>query len=537
MKGNMISLIKKIKGKISYELDKRFLNRYILRKEIFFNIKILKSLNIKNKSNIIVLFSPRENRKMDFYNKLYLIFAKVISDMGYTCSFLTKNHLYRKYFPQFSFNGKGLTDSIDILGPHQLAVTIKNGQLDQYYRSLPKLKFKWNIDYENKIIEGECVNFYDIILSTIRTVTKSYNINFHTHGNQQILKILIKNCDQILDTYLNLIKYAELNKVKLLIVGWEVNYIPNGVFLIINKKLTSSFIEVIDLDRSYMHYFTSKRVHNYITGQNCTKQNTSSRGDLNSMFIDKIRKIEVNSQEYSSKIYQIMNSYKKKWGISQKQNIEKINNYTKGNIFVLFSHVFWDTAIFDYSNCFPDGMCQWIDETIEYFKRKDDLLILKPHPHEKNLGANETLCSYINSKYSNLPENIILLNSDNFTTGELIDKMTCGLIWRSSVGLELICMGIPCIITGNPLYKGIDLIYAKNKEDYFNLIDNAQNLRVTEASKKNVCQYFYYMENLQSIEFRYCKNSGYGIIWDYKEIRKFLKYGDKELDKIALDII
>ena len=143
-------------------------------------------------------------------------------------------------------------------------------------------------------------------------------------------------------------------------------------------------------------------------------------------------------------------------------------------------------------------MCEWIIETIKYFRGKEDLLLLKPHPAEflteqPKRTPNETLASFLRD--TELPENILLLDIHQFSIKDLSPFISCGLIWRSSVAMELTFLEMPCIIAGNPIYRILDLSYAKNQEHYFNMIEQSHLTTVAEEQQLDIGTYLSMLDN------------------------------------------
>jgi len=185
-------------------------------------------------------------------------------------------------------------------------------------------------------------------------------------------------------------------------------------------------------------------------------------------------------------------------------------------------------------------MCEWIIETIKYFRGKEDLLLLKPHPAEflteqPKRTPNETLASFLRD--TELPENILLLDIHQFSIKDLNPFISCGLIWRSSVAMELTFLEMPCIIAGNPIYRVLDLNYAKNKEHYFNMIEQSQLIKVTEEQQLAVGTYLYMLVN-QHVHIECISYSDVRKFhWNIKALRKYLKYGDEKVKSVVENML
>jgi hypothetical protein len=223
---------------------------------------------------------------------------------------------------------------------------------------------------------------------------------------------------------------------------------------------------------------------------------------------------------------------------SQQNIIKIIKTYqSQGkNVFCLFAHLFYDTPIEDSSTAFH-SMCEWISETVNYFKDKEDLLLIKPHPAEfekdqPQKTPNETLASFLSN--TELPENILLLEQHQFTIKDLNTFISCGLIWRSSVGMELTFLGVPNIIAGTTIYNSLDLNYAKDKEHYFHMLTHAADIKVLQQQKKDVAKYLYLLERkhikIESISYHQNYRKFY---WNRKELLRHLKSGSENISSVV----
>lgn len=127
-------------------------------------------------------------------------------------------------------------------------------------------------------------------------------------------------------------------------------------------------------------------------------------------------------------------------------------------------------------------MTQWIKKTVEYFKGRKDILVLKPHPMEGQRNPNQTLESFVTPL--GLEDNMILLPPEALPLTKLVPYSSCGLIWRTTGALELILQNVPCNICGFAEYHFLDLPFSTTEETYFDAIDDITPLRVTQSMKE-----------------------------------------------------
>lgn len=514
-------------------LTRKIIKRFNRLADYYFTrllLKNVKPVDIYNSEYIFIFHQV----KSKFNGKLYILVSHELSKLGIPSCFKFKNDLVSSYYPRFNIDGEQISNSFT--SKKRFIIESSHGE---------QLFFKWEVDLENEKMEAEGINFFPIIRNTLRTIQKRYNVIFRDEDNRPFYNELIQSCDLMLKYFLLLKDYSLKNGKKIRLVGFESNYVPNGVLkMLCEQSAYNRDIEFIELRRGYMSYFGQHHQRaSYIYLSNLTS--TKTAGGL-SVSKEELAGFDEKSYDLDKLLKPVSKVLAKdmdyKPSDRQKKIIKMMEDY-KGRgrmVFVLFPHVFYDTPVDDKSQVFND-MCEWIKETIKYFDGKGDLLLIKPHPAEfvkdqPKRTPTETLASFLSD--IELSNNIIILERDLFTIKDLSAFITCGLVWRSSVGMELTFLGIPCIIAGIPPYGSLDLIYAKDKENYFHMIEHADTLQVTDKQKIEVATYLYLLENkhihVSCIAYDHELREFY---WDRKALRKYLKNGNKEFESVVENML
>jgi hypothetical protein len=491
--------------------------------------KNIKPVNISN-SEYIFIFNQV---KSSFAEKLYLLLAHGFAERGIASCFLYKKDLLKPYSPKFSIDGWEISNSFT--AEEKRFVKSKRGE---------PLFFEWTTEIENQKIEAEGINFFHMITNTLRDIQKRYNVIYYDENNEPVFFGLIQSCDLLLKYFLLLKGYANRKQKRIRLVGWEIDYIPNGIFRMLCDQLSHNRdIEFIELERGYMNYFGYSLKESYISCSNLTKTKSPYNWAVSKEELAEIDNDHIDSDKLLKPVTNAVEKYNyNKMPENQKQVIKTIEDYSSQGkkIFTLFAHLFYDTPVDDKSPVF-NGMCEWIAETISFFNTEEHLLLVKPHPDEyrKDLPKktpNETLASFLSD--TELSKNIILLAPHLFTVKDLIAYISCGLIWRSSVAMELAFFGVPCIVAGNPYYNVLDLNFAKDKEHYFHMIEQSHEINVTEKHKTDVAKFLYLIEkknvNIDSIKYNSKLRKFY---WNRKSLMKYLKNGDKNINAIVENML
>ena len=157
---------------------------------------------------------------------------------------------------------------------------------------------------------------------------------------------------------------------------------------------------------------------------------------------------------------------------------EKIRNFIaranecQGKLFCLFTNISWDAYMFRKESATFDNMVEWLQENIVFFTgQENSYLIIKAHPSEAYFNVPQ---KYRVSNYTgNLPDNILFIGeSENVRPDILYKYIDAGLIYTSTVSLEMALKGIPVITAGvGGHYSDKGFTYdPPDREDYFNKI-------------------------------------------------------------------
>ena len=534
---------------------------YLQLKDDFLLKKILKDIkpNDPSSSKILFVFSQVSG---GYYLKLFVLFAHALSKMGYSNTFLFEDHLTGRYinkrmfisdyvksskffftkgfkietyFPKLIIDGEELSNSLIEEKPKIKIINRKD----------KKLKYNWDIDLKKKTIKVHNIDFFSLIENTLRTHLKRYNIDFSDEKIISKTKEMIKSCDLLVYYFFQMKKYAKKNKIKIKIIGWEQIYVPNGVFRILCDKLSENRdIEYIGLARGYGRYFGYHRHESNIVTSNLTRSHLKNKLVVKKEEMKEL-KIKYDDITALSEIKKIIKEPSLRNRENQEEIIKLMKKYKsqKKPVFTLLTHLFYDTDIDDTSNSFED-MCDWVKVTVDFFKGKDKLLLLKPHPSEQipnepERQPNETLKSYIQNQKIILPENVILLEPRQFGLNEIVNFIDCGLIWRSSASMELPYYNKPAIISGNPAYKDtLDFYYAKNRKDYFDKIENVDKLKLNKNLKLDCARYLLGLRDkhkyIQCLAYDRKINRNY---FEKELLEKYLTDGDKNIDFLVNEML
>ena len=109
---------------------------------------------------------------------------------------------------------------------------------------------------------------------------------------------------------------------------------------------------------------------------------------------------------------------------------------------------------------FTHTMQGWIVRTLQYFVGKPNIqFIIRIHPGEV-LTHGQSMVDVINHILPRLPENIHLIKpEEKINTYDLIAAANLGLVYTTTVGLEMAMSGVPVIVVGDTHYRNRGFTY------------------------------------------------------------------------------
>lgn len=217
---------------------------------------------------------------------------------------------------------------------------------------------------------------------------------------------------------------------------------------------------------------------------------------------------------------------------------EKLNNTValderliENDFVVLFTNLNFDTTVLGRNPVF-DSMQNWIDEVIEYWTSNNikTKLVIRIHPAELKLvtASEDFVAPKIKNKIKG-KDNIILFEaSDIVDSYTLIENMKFGLIYSSTIGLEIAYYGKNCLIGGDAFYKNQNFVIpSENKNDYFEKLKKLIFMNPAPIENKN--------DILRFIHFIYFERVNWlnGITMDHKNHLNVFNFDSiEELEQI-----
>ncbi len=146
---------------------------------------------------------------------------------------------------------------------------------------------------------------------------------------------------------------------------------------------------------------------------------------------------------------------------------------------------------------FSRSMAEWIKRTVRFFVDKEKVqLVIRVHPGE-TLTHGTSMGDVIREELGQIPPHIHLIEPEEMlNTYDLLEFADLGLVYTTTVGLEMSMRGIPVIVAGQTHYRNRGFTYDPNSWDaYFkileSLLENPDIKRLSQAQIELAWRYAY----------------------------------------------
>lgn len=165
-------------------------------------------------------------------------------------------------------------------------------------------------------------------------------------------------------------------------------------------------------------------------------------------------------------------------------------------IVLMATNVFGDSLTLG-RQVFSESMGEWMERSLRYFAGRPDVqFVMRIHPGEL-LAQGPSAAVLVNRVLPDLPENVHIVAPDTkINTYDIVEIADVGLVYTTTVGMEMAMSGIPVVVVGNTHYrrKGFTLD-PQTWESYFDTLDqvleNPAGFRLSEEQVKCAWNYAY----------------------------------------------
>ncbi len=194
-------------------------------------------------------------------------------------------------------------------------------------------------------------------------------------------------------------------------------------------------------------------------------------------------------------------NFSRQWQGEPSQGGEKVRKALKLDdrpVVLLPTNVLGDSLALG-RQVFTKTMTEWLIRTVQYFSGRPDVqLVIRIHPGESLLKGGVGIADIIHREQSRLPEHIHLIApNDPINTYDLISIADLGLVYTTTVGLEMAFGGIPVIVNGKTHYRNRGFTFDPDSYvNYFKflgtILGDPKKHRLTQHQVDEAWRYAYY---------------------------------------------
>ena len=147
---------------------------------------------------------------------------------------------------------------------------------------------------------------------------------------------------------------------------------------------------------------------------------------------------------------------------------------------------------------FSKTMAEWISRTVQYFAGRPEVqFVVRVHPGEV-LTHGLSMAEVVRQVLPRLPEHIRLIGpKDKMNTYDLVEVADVGLVYTTTVGMEMALNGLPVVVAGQTHYRGRGFTQDPDSwVGYFKLLgqilENPAAYRLNRSQMEHAWQYAYH---------------------------------------------
>lgn len=168
---------------------------------------------------------------------------------------------------------------------------------------------------------------------------------------------------------------------------------------------------------------------------------------------------------------------------------------------------------------FSDSMTDWLERTVGYFAQRPDVqFVARIHPGEL-VTKGPSVGDVVRKVLDKIPENIhLVMPEEKINTYDLVEIADLGLVYTTTVGMEMVMSGVPVIVAGHTHYRGKGFTLDPDSwESYLGLLD--QVLASPSLFRPNKQQ----VEQSWNYAYRFFFNYPHPFPWHIQRVWKDLE--------------
>lgn len=359
-------------------------------------------------------------------------------------------------------------------------------------------------------------------LASARKHLKKYTVDFSDEYENGVYREFVRAAALLVDTAHHLYDGVDPDAV----VANEPVYVYGGVFLAVAEKLGIA-------GRSY-GYGVRERSIVFGNQNNETPMSRYTDRDFMRDFVD--QPLESDERKRVERLMRERRGGETRTPLPDASSrLELLDNGTTLSVGV-FTNLLWDASLQFEDSCFESPF-EWLRTTIEVLGGMEGVeLVVKTHPHEDLRTTNERITDWLLDNYRDGFSNLTILEPDtDVNVYSLMEDLDVGLVYNSTVGLEMAYAGKPVVVAGYPHYRGLGFTYdADTEEEYVELLEGLGDLDSNEDMGERAERYAYLLFEKTHLDFPFYETNDEDLGVSFLPVsHDDLKPGNENFDAIV----
>lgn len=383
------------------------------------------------------------------------------------------------------------------------------------------LRNMWTVDLKERLVACDGINYFTFFADRLGKLSNSYDLNLDDPKLFAAFEGLLQRSDVALTACKRLLKLAKLGK-PIRLVAMDTHFAPSGIVRQWCEEVGGKHdIELVALSISYENYYSNLTS---LEARTISVENMTAHPDLRHPLFggrERFEKFLKSHPDAPSAHDAVMTHIKvdrsQTEGRDQSSRNEVISRVSDckaagGRVFTALGKVLIDFAApYDRGHTFGE-FSDWIKFLAKEIAGTKNLLIIKPHPHEKRseiaAPGVQTLRDLLPE---HLPENVVFLDHADFNSFELAEIVDAAFVWNGTAYAEFPILGTP--IVAESIWAERDYpvngIQLQSEDEYREVLSGARSLSVAKETRERATAYLQFMKSPEiAIPYEYVRRAG-----------------------------
>jgi len=415
-----------------------------------------------------------------------------------------------------------------------------------------RLRHKWRIDWSAGIAEVDGINYFAYLHERVAQQARKYTVNIDEDAaSARYFAKLLKESDVALSLCERLLDLSRIG-LPIRVCLMDSHFAPAGIIRQWCYEVgVRHSIHVVAMGVSYENYFSNLRTSEAST---LVIDDLTAQPNLRAPFLGgeyRFKQFLAQNPTMADQADETVLSW-----ITQNRSLTEGGSEERRSIitrirdaraagrkvFLAMGKVSIDFAAPGDKGWAHSDFIDWINHLIFAASKTENLLLIKPHPHElrKEIVVNgvQMLRDLVPKE---LPDNVIFLPHAAFNSCELANDIDAVLLWNGMGTVEFPILGVPVVPASiwNQHDYPVGTEVLKTREEYEEFLSGARRIAVSPNVQRLCAGYLRFLRSdTLGIPFRYVRraavNAYVGPPTLYPEdLHKLEKYGDPHAERAA----